>query len=125
MASSSNGVVGVEAAEGPGDRVAQASGGRRPRAARAVEQVERAVEPGVEVADREGADAARRQLDREWQPVEPAGDVGDGAASRRRAQVGPRRRAVPEGVDRGRARVIAGALFGHQQRADAHEVLGG
>ena len=52
----------------------------------AAEQVERAVEPAVQVGEREAGEPAGGELDRQRQPVEAADDVGD------QPQLGRRRR---------------------------------
>ena len=121
------GVVVGEAAERPGDRVAQRAVAGVGVGSPGLEQVERAVEPGVEVADRERAHPSGRQLEGEGQPVEPPGDVGhEGRVPQIDLQIGLAPAGVgQERVDRGHAGGHARALLGHRQRPDAHEVLGG
>ena len=91
------------------------------------EQVERPVQASLQVDQRQGAQPARGQLECQRQAVEPPHDIAHqrGVVAREH-QVGLAPAGMrEEGLDRGHAGHVRGALFGHGQRAEAQQVLGG
>ena len=118
---------GVEGPERPVDRVPQRAVAGVDRGPAALQQVERGVEPGVEVGERQRPDPAGGQLQRQRQAVEAADDVGHHqrvVALEHQVGLAPAGMRQERGDRRDRGDV-APARLRHRQRAQPEDVLGG